>query len=375
MLKRLFKTSLDSDSAGFNELDWLRERDLLAQAALGGARDLVDAHVSDTAANVNIDEVFTKLAERLTQATPRLRLAWWWHGAGDEETVAPLAYAGPASAYAQDLSLTRALLSRMSPALRTLLGTVSEEAMRAATLSAHAPWKLAHAQHGFAQALALPLAVPGGLKRGAVVFYADTADYFEKVGTEALQAIAHYAELLLQLAQMQQVLQTAAHSDPLTSLLNRRGMQLRLLRTMAQVLADKQSAPKNTYVMMLDLDYFSQLNDYYGLHVGDKLLTETAQVLGKSLRTQDVISRWGGDEFLVVIHNQTEDVARQVAERLKSALSSHEFKVEGEEVQISASLGVAAFSEHYASQEAWVEAAEAALRKAKDSGRNRISWA
>jgi diguanylate cyclase (GGDEF)-like protein len=158
-------------------------------------------------------------------------------------------------------------------------------------------------------------------------------------------------------------------------LLNRRGMQLRLLRTMAQVLADKQSAPKNTYVMMLDLDYFSQLNDYYGLHVGDKLLTETAQVLGKSLRTQDVISRWGGDEFLVVIHNQTEDVARQVAERLKSALSSHEFKVEGEEVQISASLGVAAFSEHYASQEAWVEAAEAALRKAKDSGRNRISWA
>ncbi len=375
MLKHLFKNPFEANTQGLAELDWLRERDLLAQAALSGAQDLVAAHAGDAAANVNIDEVFTQLAERLTSATPRLRLAWWWHGAGDEENVAPRAYAGAASAYAQSLSLTRALLARMSPALRTLLGSVSGEAIRAAALSAHAPWKLAHAQHGFAQALALPLAVPGGLKRGVVVFYADTPEYFEQVGTEALQTVAHYAELLLQLAQMQQVLQTAAHSDPLTSLLNRRGMQLRLMRTMAQVVADKQSAPRNTYVMMLDLDYFSQLNDYYGMHIGDKLLAETALVLGKSLRTQDVISRWGGDEFLVVIHNQTEDVARQVAERLKGALTLHEFKVEGEEVQISASLGVAAFSEHYATQEAWVDAAEAALRKAKDAGRNRIAWA
>jgi diguanylate cyclase (GGDEF)-like protein len=375
MLKHLFKNPFEADERGLAELDWLRERDLLAQAALSGAQDLVAAHAGDAAANINIDDVFTQLAERLTSATPRLRLAWWWHGAGDEESVAPRAYAGAASAYAQSLSLTRALLARMSPALRTLLGTVTDEAIRAAALSAHAPWKLAHAQHGFAQALALPLAVPGGLKRGVVVFYADTPEYFEQVGTEALQAVAHYAELLLQLAQMQQVLQTAAHSDPLTSLLNRRGMQLRLMRTMAQVVADKQSAPRNTYVMMLDLDYFSQLNDYYGRHIGDKLLAETALVLGKSLRTQDVISRWGDDEFLVVIHNQTEDVARQVAERLKGALTLHEFKVEGEEVQISASLGVAAFSEHYATQEAWVDAAESALRRAKEAGRNRIAWA
>jgi diguanylate cyclase (GGDEF)-like protein len=376
MLKGLFNKPLNNtaDSGGFSELDWLRERDLLSQAAMAATQELVAAHDTQTAAQSNIDEVFTRIATRLTQATPHLKLAWWWHGNGEEETVQPQAYAGLASDYARSLSLSRALLARMSPALRTLLGHNTDEALRAAALSAHAPWKLSHAQYGFAQALALPFATADGLRRGVVVFYAGLPDYFEQVGTEALHAVAQYCALLLQLAQIQQVLQAVANSDPLTSLLNRRGMQLRLTRAMAQVMADRQSAPKNTFVMLLNMDYFKQLNDYYGPSVGDKLLAEVAQVLSKSLRSQDVISRWGGDEFLIIIHQQTEEVARQVAERLKGVLSQHDFKVEGEEVQISASLGVAPFLDHYASQEAWVDAAQGALKRAKEQGRNRIAW-
>jgi diguanylate cyclase len=374
MLKGLFKPGVSTDSSGFTELDWLRERDLLSQAAMAATQDLVAAHAAETAAQTNIDEVFTRIAQRMTQATAHLKLAWWWHGTGEEEAVQPQAYAGAAADYARNLTLTRALLARMSPALRTLLGTNTDEALRAAALSAHAPWKLAHAQHGFAQALALPFGTMDGLRRGVVVFYADKPDYFEQVGTEALQAVSQYCALLLQLAQIQQVLQTVSNSDPLTSLLNRRGMQLRLTRAMAQVVADRQSAPKNTFVMMLNMDYFKQLNDYYGLSVGDKLLAEVAQVLSKSLRTQDVISRWSGDEFLIIIHQQTEEVAKQVAERLKGVLSQHDFKVDGEEVQISASIGVAPFLEAYPSQEIWVDAAQAALKKAKEHGRNRIAW-
>ncbi len=377
MLKGLFKANPNADSSSHNqlaELDWLRERDLLAQAAMGAAQELVAAHTSDVAANIKIDEVFAKIAGRMTQASERLRLAWWWHGTGDEEVIKPSASAGPANVYAQSLTLTRALLSRMNPAFRALLGTITEDATRAAALSAHAPWKIAHAQYGFAQALALPLNVPGGLQRGVLVFYADSPEYFENVGSEAFQAIARYCELLLQLEQMQQILQTAANSDPLTSLLNRRGMLLRLARTMAQVQIDRQSAPKNTFVMLLDLDYFKQINDYYSLQVGDKLLAEVAMVLGKSLRTQDVLSRWGGDEFLIIIHNQTDEVARQVADRLRSALTNHEFKADDEEVQISGSIGVAPYLDSYASQDTWVDAAEAALRKAKEQGRNRSAW-
>lgn len=378
MLKGLFKSSAlppQPDSHGYSQLDWLRERDLLAQAAMSGVEELVASHASEVAANISIDTVFARIAERLTKASDRLRLVWWWHGTGDEELVTPRASAGPAASYARDLSLSRSLLARMSPAFRILLGSVAEEAAKAAELSATTPWKIAHAQHGFAQAVSMPLNVSDGLKRGVVVFYADSPEYFENVGTEALQAVAHYCELLLQLEQMQQVLQTAANSDPLTNLLNRRGMQLRLARTIAQVQIDRQSAPKNTFVMLLDLDYFKQLNDYYGLHVGDKLLSEVSILLGKSLRSQDVLSRWGGDEFLIVIHNQTEEVARQVAERLRTALVGYEFRAEGEDVQISASVGVAPFLDTYASHEAWVNAAEAALKKAKEQGRNRTCWA
>lgn len=123
-------------------------------------------------------------------------------------------------------------------------------------------------------------------------------------------------------------------------------------------------------VMFIDLDHFKQINDTYGHHVGDLVLSEVSQRLMKCLRESDVVARQGGDEFLVMLaggssHSAFLPVARKILAALAPPVA-----VENAQIQIGASIGISCFPEHGTHLEALIEKADAAMYRAKRQGRN-----
>jgi diguanylate cyclase (GGDEF)-like protein len=157
-----------------------------------------------------------------------------------------------------------------------------------------------------------------------------------------------------------------AYHDALTGLPNRAMLMDRLARTLAHA----QRARQQVAVVFLDLDRFKLVNDTLGHHVGDQLLQEVARRLREALRDDDTVARVGGDEFQVVLGNVAgaSDAAR-VAEKLMLVLSEP-FVLEGQELHVTASLGVSLFPRDGASGELLLKYADTALYEAKGEGRN-----
>ncbi|TVQ05177.1 MAG: diguanylate cyclase [Leptolyngbya sp. DLM2.Bin27] len=157
-----------------------------------------------------------------------------------------------------------------------------------------------------------------------------------------------------------------AFYDPLTHLPNRTFFDAHLSQAIAQ--AERNS--EQLAIVFLDLDGFKDINDTLGHATGDRLLAKTADRLTQDLREADVLVRWGGDEFALVMH-QVEGVATvtQVCERLQAQLRPI-FEVNGHSVTISSSMGAALFPRHGRDPETLLRHADQALYAAKDSGRN-----
>lgn len=182
--------------------------------------------------------------------------------------------------------------------------------------------------------------------------------------------------------QMEAQLRQMAFQDSLTLLPNRRLLYDRLQQTIAA------SARSGRYgaVMFLDLDNFKSLNDKHGHEVGDLLLLEAAGRLKSCVREMDTVARFGGDEFVVMINELEADKAESVAqagsiaEKIRITLSDPyllTIKREGKAEKTithhcSASIGVALFINHDATQDDILKQADAAMYQAKEAGRNRI---
>ncbi|WP_310449725.1 PAS domain S-box protein [Sulfuritalea sp.] len=180
-----------------------------------------------------------------------------------------------------------------------------------------------------------------------------------------------------------QILNLALH-DSLTGLPNRRLLNERLSHTMA---AGKRSG-RYSALMFLDLDNFKTLNDTQGHYVGDLLLIEAARRIGSCVREVDVVARFGGDEFVVILNELEVDKAksvaeaRVVAEKLRAALDKPyllTFRQEGKaearvEHHCTISIGVVVFLDHEGSQDDILKWADAAMYQAKEAGRNLIRF-
>lgn len=159
--------------------------------------------------------------------------------------------------------------------------------------------------------------------------------------------------------------------DPLTGLLNRRGM-LESIRACLSYLQRKQ---QHAALLMIDLDFFKKINDAHGHDVGDLVLVEVAEALALQLRESDVLARFGGEEFLVFLPQTSTEQAIHVAERLLAAVNTLKVAVLAQSAQkLSISIGIANFGPDYdfASQ---LKRADQALYRAKDLGRCRIEIA
>ncbi len=157
-----------------------------------------------------------------------------------------------------------------------------------------------------------------------------------------------------------------AFYDPLTQLPNRTFFDIHLGKAIAQ--AERNS--KQLAIVFLDLDGFKNINDTLGHVTGDQLLAKTADRLTQDLREADVLVRWGGDEFALIMHQVDElETVTQVCDRLQANLRPA-FVVNGHSVTIRSSMGAALFPHHGRDPETLLRHADQALYEAKNSGRN-----
>jgi diguanylate cyclase (GGDEF)-like protein len=163
-------------------------------------------------------------------------------------------------------------------------------------------------------------------------------------------------------------LERLAVTDGLTGLFNHRRFQEQLHSELLRCERHKRPLA----VLMLDVDFFKKVNDSMGHPAGDELLRRLADVLGEDLRQTDLISRYGGEEFAVLLPETTKAEAMQVAERMREAVELRINEHQAWTQRITISIGVATFPEDGATAEAVLHAADQALYVAKRQGRNRV---
>jgi diguanylate cyclase (GGDEF)-like protein len=180
--------------------------------------------------------------------------------------------------------------------------------------------------------------------------------------------LANFASLVVDELELRQI----ARRDALTGALSRRGF----LEAVDKEIARCRRLRTPAALVILDLDHFKRINDGWGHPAGDAVLRDLASLADAALRGSDSFGRLGGEEFALLLPAAGGAEARQVAERLRTAIAAHHFTLAGgERLPVTASLGVAAFEPALAGAEAWIAAADVALYAAKRGGRNRVELA
>jgi diguanylate cyclase (GGDEF)-like protein len=156
--------------------------------------------------------------------------------------------------------------------------------------------------------------------------------------------------------------------DPLTNLYNRRFLNEFMERELA--LARRNQKP--LAVVMLDLDHFKQLNDQFGHQTGDKVIEMVAKHLLRQSRRTDILFRYGGEEFLVILPNTNATQARHLAENWRVHVELAQVLAKHQAVNITLSAGVAVYPEHGTTAFNLIQAADEALYQAKAAGRNQV---
>lgn len=167
-----------------------------------------------------------------------------------------------------------------------------------------------------------------------------------------------------------QRIETMATHDALTGLLNRHGFSL----VAEQAVSEVKRSHGNLCVLILDLDHFKQFNDRHGHLAGDFVLRHFAELLTRQLRQSDLVSRWGGEEFVVMFKDTDLATAAALAERICTATEAEPVDYEGNRLAVTVSIGAARLAADGALQEVLRDADEA-LYRAKKSGRNRVCLA
>lgn len=218
--------------------------------------------------------------------------------------------------------------------------------------------------------LAMPL-LAGGELVGCIMIggYVSYRRRFEQADVERLQLLAQQATIAIKNARLFAEVQKLATTDALTGLHNRR----HFFHLASDELDRAMGYGRLLSVVMLDVDHFKRVNDTYGHMVGDQVLCAVAETCRTTLRGTDIIGRYGGEEFAILLPDTSLENARHIAERLRATLAQTPIVAENTTLAITASLGVAALHPtEPLSIDALVDRADQALYAAKELGRNCI---
>jgi len=169
-------------------------------------------------------------------------------------------------------------------------------------------------------------------------------------------------------------LSSLAHTDDVTGLFNQR----KLNDDLVDIIKNSKKREQEFSLIFIDLDHFKDINDNYGHRIGSLLLKEMAEIFRKTLRDTDLIYRYGGDEFIIIIPNSdvVNDLSLRIGERLLENIKNEIFSPEENlSIKLSASLGVADFPKHAQTKEQIIEMADKMMYFAKKKGRGIVCHA
>lgn len=247
--------------------------------------------------------------------------------------------------------------------VRALLELPTEEAARGKSLSPKLPVP-------FKNAFIAP-ATEGEATLGAAVllFTAELPDR----SVSSSQYLAKHLGLALRNVGRFSAVEDLAYLDDLTHLYNLRYLQLVLDREMKNA---QQASAKPFSVLFLDLDYFKSVNDTHGHLVGSKLLVEVARIIKGCVRDNDVVCRYGGDEYIALLRGTDSGGALKVGERIRRTIETHHFLArEGFGLSVTTCIGVASFPEHAQDVRTLLDFADRAMYRGKKGTRNVIYMA
>lgn len=160
-----------------------------------------------------------------------------------------------------------------------------------------------------------------------------------------------------------------ANRDALTGALNRKA----IMELIAEEYARCSSRNLPLTLMLLDIDHFKSINDTHGHPAGDHVLKETcALIMNKMIRSQDVLGRYGGEEFVLVLRDTKLPIAVDVAERIRAAVEKQNYTFEEKQIPVAISIGVATLDSTSKTHDELLATADRALYDAKNQGRNRV---
>jgi diguanylate cyclase (GGDEF)-like protein len=224
---------------------------------------------------------------------------------------------------------------------------------------------------GFAETqseMCVPLIIFGE-KLGVLALDSAQRNAFVPEDIQPLESVADICAAAIQNAHNFDRMKQLAYVDGLTGIHNRRYFEMRIVEELER--AGRFQGRMS--VIMVDIDHFKKMNDEFGHLLGDEMLRAVSSILKQQLRKMDMVCRYGGDEFAIVVPETTGESAMRVAEKLRRQIETHFFP--GVPRAVTISCGVADYPAHGVTRDEVVAAADAALYLAKQAGRNRVASA
>ncbi len=228
-------------------------------------------------------------------------------------------------------------------------------------------WNPLPQNHWVKSYIGVPLKVHGQVI-GFISLFSGTVNFYSINDAERLKPFANQAAIALENARLYSETQLKADTDELTGLKNRRSFFEMGSREIERAIRFKHPLA----ALMIDLDNFKDINDNFGHPVGDRLLKELAEVFKSKLRNVDLIARYGGDEFIILLPENDIKAATDVADRMCHSIGKIRIETTQGKAKITASIGVASLEKDMTTLSALVEHADRALYNAKKFGKNRI---
>jgi diguanylate cyclase (GGDEF)-like protein len=216
--------------------------------------------------------------------------------------------------------------------------------------------------------MCIPL-VSFGQRLGVLVLDGEQLSAFPANDRQPLESVADICATAIQNAHYVERVKQLAYIDGLTGIFNRRYFELRIVEEMERA----RRFPGGMSVIMVDIDQFKRLNDEFGHILGDEVLRQISSLFHQQLRKIDVVCRYGGEEFAIILSQTSAEQALPIAEKLRQMVESYQFPGVPRSVTISA--GTACFPQHGDTRDELMKAADAALYLAKQAGRNCVRQA